>query len=154
MTANHFRKAPDIEKFRKMLKDRGLKATPQRLAVHEAMLALVHASVDQVVDYIVENSSTRVTVTSVYNVLSGLADAGIYSRRLSSNNKMYFDVNTPGRYSTHLYDTSSNSYIDFDDEHLRALVETHLKGMKFSGYKIDGVDIQLVCHPTGRRKKK
>jgi len=36
-------KAPSIEEFKSLLKGNGLKVTPQRLAVHEAMLRLGHA---------------------------------------------------------------------------------------------------------------
>ena len=42
--------APDVETFRSILKGKGLKATPQRIAVHEAMLNLGHASADMVVE--------------------------------------------------------------------------------------------------------
>ena len=37
-----------MDRFKSVLKRYSLKATPQRLAVHEAMLSLGHASADQV----------------------------------------------------------------------------------------------------------
>ena len=39
---------PDIIQFKRLLRDHGLKATPQRTAVHEAMSDLVHAGADDV----------------------------------------------------------------------------------------------------------
>ena len=39
---------PNPVQFRRMLGEKGLKATPQRLAVHEAMIALGHASAEDV----------------------------------------------------------------------------------------------------------
>ena len=41
-------KAPTIEYFRELLRKNGLKVTPQRIAVHEAMLRLGHACADMV----------------------------------------------------------------------------------------------------------
>lgn len=148
---SHYRKAPDLDKFRKLLKDKSLKETPQRLAVHGAMMVLVHASADMVAEYLALNSDVGISLPSVYNVLTGLADAGIYARRMSSNNKMYFDVNT-GRH-VHLYDKRNNVYRDLEDDGLLSLVEAHFKGRRFKGYKLEGVDIQLICRPSRNRKK-
>lgn len=135
-----------------MLKEHELKATPQRLSVHSAMLALGHASADMVSEYIDRNGLEPVTVASVYNILSSLADMGIYDRRLSASNKMFFDVNTFGH--IHLYDTTADEYKDVIDEEFITMVEDHFKGRRFKGYKLDRVDIQLVCHPTRRNVKK
>jgi hypothetical protein len=29
-------------------------------------------------------------------------------------------------------------------------VEGHLKGRRYRGYRIDGFEVQLLCHPTRR----
>lgn len=146
------RHTPDREQFKNLLKDAGMKATPQRLAVHDAMMVLGHASADMVADYISKNSQTSIAVASVYNILSGLADLRIYSRRLSSSNKMFFDVNSSKH--IHLYDTRFNEYLDIPDKDVLALVESKFKGRKFKGYKIDGIDVQIICHSTKRKPRK
>lgn len=143
-------KALTIDEYRVFLRQNGLKVTPQRLAVHEAMLALGHACADMVTDYIMRSGETSVTVASVYNILSQLSQLGMYSRRLSSNNKMYFDVNTFRH--MHLYDTVNNEYKDVLDEELIRTLEDRLSKRRFKGYKIDGVDIQILCHPARRAK--
>lgn len=149
MTAT--RTAPDLIRFKDILKEKGLKATPQRLAVHEAMLKLGHASADMVAEQMESAGFTRITIASVYNILSTLADLRVYSRRMSSNNKMYFDVNTFKH--LHLYDRTCNEYRDVLDDELVGLVESRLKGRRFRGYTIDHVDIQIVCHPTRRKTR-
>ena len=143
--------APDISQFKTLLKAKNLKATPQRLAVHQAMLALGHASADTVADYMHENCGTSVTIASVYNILSTLADLKIYNRRMSSNNKMYFDVNTFKH--LHLYDCEGNKFKDVIDDELIEMVEAHFKGRRFRGYTVEGFDVQIICHPTARNKK-
>ncbi|MBQ9660151.1 MAG: transcriptional repressor [Bacteroidales bacterium] len=137
---------PDIVQFKRMLRERGLKATPQRVAVHEAMLALVHAGADGVADYIAEQGRTPVSPASVYNILTMLADLKIYGRRSSRSGKMVFDVRT-GRH-LHLYDTRNQVWRDLEDETLFAWLETHFKGRRFRGYRIDGFEVQILCHPT------
>ncbi|MBQ6243324.1 MAG: transcriptional repressor [Bacteroidales bacterium] len=139
---------PDILQFRRMLKDKGLKATPQRLAVHQAMRTLGHASAEEVAAQIAAQGGTAVSPASVYNILTTLADLRIYDRRSGRGNKMVFDVRS-GRH-LHLYDTRGETWQDLDDEELLSLVEAHFKGRRFRGYKIDGIEVQLLCHPTRR----
>ncbi len=144
------RNADNLQNFKETLKEKGLKATPQRIAVHEAMLKLGHASADMVAEQLAKAGITRITIASVYNILSTLADLGIYSRRLSSNNKMYFDVNTFKH--IHLYDRTSNSYKDVLDDELISIIEERFKGRRFRGYTVEGIDIQIVCRPSRKRR--
>ena len=138
-----------MEEFRELLKKNHLKATPQRLAVHEAMMVLGHACADMVTEEVLKKGTAKITVASVYNVLTQMAMLGIYDYRLSSNNKMYFDVNTLKH--IHLYDHENHVFKDVIDDELIALIESHLNRKRFKGYKVEGVDIQLIGRPT--RKK-
>ncbi len=146
---NQNTKTMNMEQFKTALKRHSLKATPQRLAVHEAMLNLGHASADMVTESIRMTSGTNVTVASVYNILTQLSELGIYRHRMSANNKMYFDVNTFRH--IHIYDRENHSYKDLIDEELMELIEGYLGRRKFRGFKIEDIDIQLVGRPTRKR---
>jgi len=141
----------DMDSFRELLKSKEMKATPQRIAVHEAMIALGHASADMVAAQISSCSKTKITVASVYNILEDLTKLGVYSLRMSSNNKRYYDITSTSH--VHLYDSRGQEFKDVMDEEIVRIVEDHFKGRKFRGYKIDGIDIQLVAHPTGKAGK-
>lgn len=138
-----------MEHFKSLLKKHSLKATPQRLAVHEAMLKLGHASADMVTEAVAKTGKTKVTVASVYNILTGLALLGIYSYRMSANNKMYFDVNNYRH--IHIYDKENHVFEDVADNGLLEVVENCISGRRFRGYKIEDVDIQIIVRPTRRR---
>ena len=138
-----------MEEFRTQLRRHGLKATNQRIAVHEVMMELVHASADMVREELYRRGA-RVTTASVYNILSQLADFRIYGRRLSATNKMFFDV-VPTRH-IHMYDREGNVWRDLVDEDLDALVNAHLKRRKFKGFTIEDIDIQLIARPTRKPK--
>lgn len=145
----HTQKCPTLEEFRQLLKKHSLKATPQRLAVHDAMMVLGHASADMVTEEILSQGKAKVTVASVYNILTQLAMLGVYHHRMSANNKMYFDVNTFKH--MHLYDHENHVFKDVVDEELLEMIESHLGRKKFRGYRVESIDIQLVGRPT--RKK-
>ena len=140
---------PNIEEFKKILKRHSLKATPQRIAVHEVMMELGHASVDMVADMLKKNTDIKITLASVYNILTQMAMLGVYHFRLSSNNKMYFDVNTFKH--IHLYDQDNHTFRDVIDDELMKLVEAYLGRKRFKGYRIEGIDIQLLGRPTRKR---
>jgi len=142
-------KCPTIEEFKTILKKHSLKATPQRLAVHEAMIELGHASADMVTELIKSKATAKVTLASVYNILTHMAMLKVYNYRLSANNKMYFDVNTFKH--IHLYDHENHIFKDVIDDELISIIESHLSRKRVRGYKIEGVDIQLIGHPS--RKK-
>ena len=142
-------KCPNIEEFKVILKNHSLKATPQRLAVHEAMMSLGHACADMVTEAIKEKATAKVTVASVYNILTQMAMLGIYHYRMSSNNKMYFDVNTFKH--IHFYDTENHQYKDVIDDDLIAMIEAYLSKKRFKGYKLENIDIQLVGRPTKKK---
>lgn len=148
MHINQTKTADRMAQFREALRAHALKATAQRLSVHEAMLSLGHASADSVAEWIKDNGKCNVSVATVYNILSQMALLGVYSHRLSANNKMYFDVNTNRH--IHLYDIQNNEYQDVVDKELTDFIDDHIKSRKFKGFKVDSVDIQIIGHPARR----
>lgn len=150
MTSNVGKHLTSEDTFKDILKKHALKATPQRMSVHRAMMSLGHASADQVSEWISSNGGAATTVASVYNILSQLTLLGVYTHRLSANNKMYFDINTNKH--IHLYDQVNHEFKDIMDEEIMEAVEAKLlKGRRFRGYKVDGVDIQIICHPSSKK---
>jgi len=141
---------PTLDDFRSQLRRHNLRATQQRLAVHEVMMELEHASADTVQQKLAERGAA-VTVASVYNILSQLADVRIYGRRLSATNKMFFDIE--GSRHIHMYDRENHLYRNLQDEELSDLVAAHLKRRKFKGYTVEGIDIQIIAKPTCKTKK-
>ena len=112
-------------------------------------MELGHASVDMVADMLKKNTDIKITLASVYNILTQMAMLGVYHFRLSSNNKMYFDVNTFKH--IHLYDQDNHTFRDVIDDELMKLVEAYLGRKRFKGYRIEGIDIQLLGRPTRKR---
>ena len=141
-------RCPTMEEFKNLLKKHSLKATPQRLAVHQVMMELGHASVDMVTEKI-KDTGVKVTTASVYNILSQLALIGIYDHRMSSNNKMYFDVNAYGH--MHFYDMENHTFKDIIDDELYEMIQQNLMRKRFKGFKVENIDIQIIGRPT--RKK-
>lgn len=131
----------NMQTIKEKIQQSGLKATPQRIAVYNAMMKLGHASADMVVDTL-KDSFPTLTVATIYNVLESFVEAGLVVRRYSSNNKMYFDVNTYEH--AHVYDRKTNTYRDYDDPELIKLVTDYLSGKGSPDLVFTNVDIQLI----------
>ena len=140
-----------MQTTKEIIQESGLKATPQRIAVYDTMKKLGHASADMVGDVLKETYPT-LTKATVYNVLESFDDAGLLVKRYSSNNKMYFDVNTYDH--VHLYDTARNGYKDYDDPELVALVNNYLANRKIPGFSIKKIDIQIIGTTDAEAKKR
>ena len=131
----------DNTDLRKILRRYGLKSTPQRIAVYTAMRELGHASADMVYQ-LASAGLTTLTVATVYNVLESFVQVGLLQRRMSSNNKMYMDVNTYNH--CHLYCEETNTYKDYDDPELMLLIHDHFRNKRIRGFDLDRIDVQLV----------
>lgn len=139
----------DSGKLKEFLNARSMKATPQRLAVHEALCALGHASAEEIAGYISKQTDKVITVASIYNILNQFTELGICAARLSPGNKKIFDFNTCPH--IHLYDSSSHTMKDLADNGIVETVQNLLKKRRFPGYKLDSIELVLVCH---QKKKK
>ena len=140
-----------MQNFKAQLKQHNLKATPQRLAVHKVMLELIHASAEQVAAVLKEESELKVSASSVYNILSQMASLGIYGRRLTQSNVMYFDVNPANH--LHLYDPQNNVFKDVQDPDLLRELEERIKKHRYRGFRVSSVEVNVICHPPKKRKK-
>ena len=140
------------ERFRTLLKSHGLKDTPPRLAVHNAMLSLVHASAEAVSQFIVSSGGKRISVSSVYNILNQMAELGIYRKRLTADSTLYFDA-IPINH-IHLYNYVSNEFKDIQDQELLAQVEETIKRHRYRGLKVERVEVNIICHPSRKKKQK
>lgn len=127
--------------IKEKIQESGLKATPQRIAIYKQMQHLGHASADMVVEGL-RDSFPSLTVATIYNVLDSFVEVGMLSKRFSSNNKMYFDVNTYDH--IHIYDENLNTYTDFNDPVLVKMVTDYLKNVEIPNFKLRTVDIQLL----------
>ncbi len=130
-----------MQTIKEKIQQNGLKATPQRIAVYDAMKKLGHASADMVVEVLKESFPT-LTVATIYNVLESFVEAGLVVRRYSSNNKMYFDINTYEH--VHIYDRETNTYSDYDDPELIRLVADYISRKGRPDLVFKNIDIQLI----------
>lgn len=130
------------EKIIAALKGCGLKVTPQRIAVFDAVINLNnHPTAENVIDYIKSNHPNIATGT-VYKSLETLVKCGIIKRVKTDADIMRYDAITERHH--HLYCADSDRIEDFVDPKLDKMLEKYLKDKKIPNFQIEDIKLQIV----------
>jgi len=127
---------------RKNLIDKGLKVTPQRLAILEAVHILNnHPAAEQILEYIRSNHPNIASGT-VYKVLDTLVETGLIRKvKTDRDIKRYDSMLEPHH---HLYCAESDRIEDYRDEELNRLIEGYFQNRSIAGFQIHDIKLQII----------
>ncbi len=132
----------DKKEISEKLKEKGLRVTPQRLAILEAILELAnHPTADNIIEFIREHHPNIATGT-VYKVLDALAENGIITRVKTDKDIMRYDAITENHH--HLYSAETNKIEDYFDDDLNRLLADYFEKKKIPGFKIEDIKLQII----------
>jgi len=131
-----------ITEIRNKLSDKGLKVTPQRIAILEAIIKLNnHPTVENIIDYIRKNHPNIATAT-VYKVLDTLVANELIIKVKTEGDVMRYDAVMASHH--HLYCSESNRIEDFVDAELNEMIEKFFEKKKIQNFKIEDVKLQII----------
>lgn len=132
-----------IEQIRNKLMSKGLRVTPQRMAVLEAIVKLKnHPKAENIIGFIKKNHPNIATGT-VYKILDTLIENDLICKVQTENDVMRYDAETKNHHHLHLI--GSEKIEDYYDEELTGILQKHFAKKNIPDFKIN--DIQL--HITG-----
>ena len=111
------------------------------MAVYRAMRVLGHACAEEVAGEVRKTTPTT-TVGTIYNALDCLVEHGLLAKIQTTDNKMYFDINTREHY--HLYCEKTHRIEDFEDEGLARIIRAYLARNSVPGFRVTGTRLQLT----------
>lgn len=124
------------------LKEKGLKVTPQRMAIYEAVVKLNnHPSAEEIIEYI-KADHPHISVATVYKVLESFVENNLLKRVKTERDSMRYDAILSDHH--HLYWTQSERIEDFEDEELTRLIKEHLKNKKIKNFKIQNIQLLIT----------
>jgi Fur family transcriptional regulator, peroxide stress response regulator len=124
------------------LKRCGLKVTPQRIAVFDAVINLNnHPTAENVTGFIKINHPNIATGT-VYKTLETLVKCGIIKKVKTDIDIMRYDAVVEKHH--HLYCSESDRIEDFYDNELNDILDSYLKKKKIPNFKIEDIKLQIV----------
>ena len=123
-----------------MIKDAGLKPTPQRKLVYEAIQTLGHATIEMVIDEL-NKQPYEIAVSTVYRILNSFCQAGILSSIYNNvDGKCYYDITVRNHH--HLF--SEGGIKDYDDPELTELIRKHMLTKDIMLAETDRIQVQII----------
>jgi Fur family transcriptional regulator, peroxide stress response regulator len=130
-----------IEDIRNKFSEKGLKITPQRVVILEAIYKLNnHPTADNIIEYIRE-SHPNIATGTVYKVLETLVENGLIKKVTTDKDIMRYDGIIENHH--HLYCSECDLIEDYKDEELDKLLQNHFKNKNIKGFKIEDIVLQI-----------
>lgn len=130
------------DQIRDQLKQKGLKVTPQRVAIYEAVAILKnHPTAEKIIDYIKKNHP-NISVGTVYKVLDSLVENQLLKKVKSEKDVMRYDAIMQQHH--HLYCSETERIEDFEDPDLDKLITEYFKHKKIKGFKVKDITLQII----------
>ncbi len=130
-----------IEEIRNKLTEKGLKVTPQRLAILDAIFKLGnHPTADNIIEYI-RQSNPNIASGTVYKVLDTLIENKLVKKVTTDRDVMRYDGIMENHH--HLYCSECDLIEDYMDEELDEVLKEYFKKKKFTGFKLEDIVVQI-----------
>ena len=131
-----------ITEIRNKLSEKGLKVTPQRIAILEAIVKLNnHPTAENIIDYI-RNNHPNIATATVYKVLDALVENELINKVKTERDVMRYDAVMESHH--HLYCSQSDRIEDFVDPELNEIIEKYFEKKKIPDFKIEDVKLQII----------
>ncbi|MHC1738500.1 MAG: Fur family transcriptional regulator [Ignavibacteriaceae bacterium] len=132
---------PDTANIRETISSAGLKVTPQRVAVLEAIYKLGnHPTADNIKEYI-RKEHPNIATGTIYNVLESLTEKKIIKKVLTDKDVMRYDGIATQHH--HLYCMKTARIIDYSDPELDKLLGDYFKRKIIPNFNVDEIKIQI-----------
>lgn len=130
-----------IEEIRNKLSQKGLKVTPQRLAILDAIYKLGnHPTADKIIEYI-RKGNPNIASGTVYKVLDTLIENELVKRVTTDRDVMRYDGVLDNHH--HLYCNECDVIEDYKDEDLDNLLKDYFENKKIKGFQINEIILQI-----------
>jgi Fur family peroxide stress response transcriptional regulator len=131
-----------LKNFRNQLIEKGLKVTPQRIAILGAIIELGnHPTAENIIDYI-RKKHPNISTATVYKVLDTFVSCSLINRVVTERNVMRYDAIMESHH--HLYFSDSDKIEDYKDDELNRLLEAFFEKNGIPGFKIEDLKLQII----------
>ena len=136
--------------YNSILKEAGLRVTPQRLAELETAYTLSHPTAEEITNA-VKVVHPNISIATVYNVLETLVIENILHKVKTDGGAMVYDSIIENHH--HIYIDNTNKIEDFYDDELDQLLMEYFAKKKLSGLSVKEIKLQIHAERTDNKSK-
>jgi Fur family peroxide stress response transcriptional regulator len=124
------------------LREKGLKVTPRRLSILEAIVKLdTHPTAEEIIKFIRKRNPNIATAT-VYKALNIMVAKKVINKVDTERDIIRYDAMMETHH--HLYCSESERIVDFVDAGLNEMVKHYFERERIPGFIIEDVKLQII----------
>ncbi len=128
--------------LREKLQEKGLKVTPQRVAIYEAIVKFTnHPTAENVIEYVKANHP-NISVGTVYKILDSLVENKLLKKVKTEKDIMRYDAVLSNHH--HLYCAETDRIEDYEDEKLNTLINEYFEKNKIQNFTVQDIKLQIT----------
>ncbi len=132
----------NASKLKDKLREKGLKVTPRRLSILEAIVKLdTHPTAEEIIKFI-RKGNPKIATATVYKALNIMVERKVINKVVTERDITRYDAILEPHH--HLYCTESDRIEDFVDAGLNEMIEHYFERKKIPGFKIEDVKLQII----------
>lgn len=132
----------NIEFLKVKLRDKGLKVTPKRISIFEAIIKLQnHPTAEEIVNYI-RNKNIKIATATVYKALDILVAKKVINKVETEKNIIRYDALLEPHH--HLIGAESDLIKDYQNEEITKILEKYFKKNKIQDFDIEEIKLQII----------
>lgn len=132
-----------IQIYTDMIRNVGLKATPQRISVLKVLSEMTsHPSADMLMDALGDQGYVM-SVGTIYNILETFSEKGLILKLKDNHEVMRFDANT--KFHVHIYNNENNGICDFFDPELEILLANYFKNKLPEEFLLNRMEVSIFA---------
>ena len=130
-----------VSDIKDKLIDKGLKVTPQRIAILDAIYSLGNHPTAEMIKAFIKDTHPGISPATVYKVLDALVENKLIKKVNTEKDVMRYDGILENHH--HLYCSESNEIKDYSNEKLDQLLATFFRKHRISDFRIDEIKVQI-----------
>jgi len=138
-----------IDDYRAELKRNGLRVTPQRLAVYEAVDMLHDHPTAEEVSHFIRKKHPDVATGTVYKTLDTLVEKDLIKRVKTDSGLLRYDAVKDTHH--HIYCTHCDRIEDYYDDELTEMINDYFEKKRIPDFTIGEIKLQIVGRYTDNR---
>jgi Fur family transcriptional regulator, peroxide stress response regulator len=132
----------NVNRLKDKLREKGLKVTPRRLLILDAILKLdTHPTAEEIIKFI-RKRNPKIATATVYKALNILVSKKVISKVETEIDITRYDATTESHH--HLYCSESERIVDFVDTGLNEMIKHYFEKEKIPGFIIEDVKLQII----------